>query len=193
MQKHQLKQVIEALLFVAEQPLTESQLAEQVESQQITKKQIRDVLDELQRDYQERGVQLRKVASGYRFQTRAELGDIISNLWQEKPTKYSQALLETLALIAYRQPITRGDIEEIRGVSVSSQIMKTLQERGWIKVVGQREVPGRPQLYATTPEFLDYFSLQDLAELPDIPEPPSQVKDAGQSTQITAATATETE
>ncbi|HET8817213.1 MAG TPA: SMC-Scp complex subunit ScpB [Pseudidiomarina sp.] len=193
MQKHQLKQVIEALLFVAEQPLTESQLAEQVESQQITKKQIRDVLDELQRDYQERGVQLRKVASGYRFQTRAELGDIISNLWQEKPTKYSQALLETLALIAYRQPITRGDIEEIRGVSVSSQIMKTLQERGWIKVVGQREVPGRPQLYATTPEFLDYFSLQDLAELPDIPEPPSQVKDAGQSAQITAATATETE
>ncbi|PTB85539.1 SMC-Scp complex subunit ScpB [Pseudidiomarina aestuarii] len=193
MQKHQLKQVIEALLFVAEQPLNESQLAEQVESQQITKKQIRDVLDELQRDYQERGVQLRKVASGYRFQTRAELGDIISNLWQEKPTKYSQALLETLALIAYRQPITRGDIEEIRGVSVSSQIMKTLQERGWIKVVGQREVPGRPQLYATTPEFLDYFSLQDLAELPDIPEPPSQVKDAGQSTQITAATATETE
>lgn len=193
MQKHQLKQVIEAILFVAEQPLNESQLAEQVESQQITKKQIRDVLDELQRDYQERGVQLRKVASGYRFQTRAELGDIISNLWQEKPTKYSQALLETLALIAYRQPITRGDIEEIRGVSVSSQIMKTLQERGWIKVVGQREVPGRPQLYATTPEFLDYFSLQDLAELPDIPEPPSQVKDAGQSTQITAATATETE
>lgn len=132
-------------------------------------------------DYQERGVQLRKVASGYRFQTRAELGDIISNLWQEKPTKYSQALLETLALIAYRQPITRGDIEEIRGVSVSSQIMKTLQERGWIKVVGQREVPGRPQLYATTPEFLDYFSLQDLAELPDIPEPPSQVKDAGKA------------
>lgn len=193
MQNQQLKQVVEAMLFVAEEPLTEAQLFEHVESQQVTKKQLREVLTELQQDYQERGVQLRQVASGYRFQTRAELGDIISRLWQEKPTKYSQALLETLALIAYRQPITRGDIEEIRGVSVSSQIMKTLQERGWVKVVGQREVPGRPQLYATTPEFLDYFSLQDLAELPDIPDPPSPIKDAGQSAQITAATATETE
>ncbi|CAI8154949.1 MAG: Segregation and condensation protein B [Pseudidiomarina mangrovi] len=173
MQQQQLKQALEALLFVAEQPLTEAQLlqhfSDSLGADVVSRKQLQQTLAELQSDYAERGVQLCKVASGYRFQTRAELGGIISQLWQEKPPRYSQALLETLALVAYRQPITRGDIEAIRGVSVSSQIIKTLQERGWIKVVGHREVPGRPQLYATTNEFLDYFGLQDLSQLPDIP------------------------
>ncbi len=180
MQNQQLKQLIEALLFVAEAPLSVAQLCDYLleHGRDASRKQVREVLDELQQDYQERGVQLQLVASGYRFQTRAELGGIIAGLWQEKPPRYSQALLETLALIAYRQPITRGDIEEIRGVSVSTQIMKTLQERGWVKVVGHREVPGRPQLYATTNEFLDYFNLTDLAELPAIPEPPTKATNA---------------
>lgn len=180
----QLKQAIEALLFVAEAPLTEQQLVDHFAAENVTRKQVKEVLNELQADYQERGVQLIHVASGYRFQTRSELGGIIGRLWQEKPVRYSQALLETLALIAYRQPITRGDIEEIRGVSVSSTIMKTLQERGWIKVVGHREVPGRPLLYATTSEFLDYFSLRDLSELPAIPEPATTADQPGQIAQI---------
>lgn len=180
MQTQQLKQLIEALLFVAEAPLTVAQLTDYLteHGRDATRKQVKSIVDELQQDYQERGIQLQQVASGYRFQTRAELGGIIAGLWQEKPPRYSQALLETLALIAYRQPITRGDIEEIRGVSVSTQIMKTLQERGWVKVVGHREVPGRPQLYATTNEFLDYFNLTDLGELPAIPEPPTKATHA---------------
>ncbi|RUO60552.1 SMC-Scp complex subunit ScpB [Pseudidiomarina insulisalsae] len=194
MQKHQIKQLIEALLFVTESPLSVAQLADYLSEHGMdaSRNQIREVLQELQFDYQERGIQLHQVASGYRFQTRAELGGIIAGLWQEKPPKYSQALLETLALIAYRQPITRGDIEEVRGVSVSSQIMKTLQERGWVKVVGHREVPGRPQLYATTNEFLDYFNLQDLSELPAIPEPPQKASNTGPVAQEkTAETAPE--
>ncbi|WP_081909780.1 SMC-Scp complex subunit ScpB [Pseudidiomarina atlantica] len=194
MQNRQLKQILEALLFVAETPMSIAQLSDYLQQQgmDVTRKQVRELLAELQTDYAERGVQLQAVASGYRFQTRAELGGIIAGLWQEKPPRYSQALLETLALIAYRQPITRGDIEEIRGVSVSSQIMKTLQERGWVKVVGHREVPGRPQLYATTNEFLDYFNLQDLSELPAIPEPPVKASHTGPVTQVTTAeTATE--
>ncbi|MDT7524525.1 MULTISPECIES: SMC-Scp complex subunit ScpB [Idiomarinaceae] len=193
MQLRQLKQALEALLFVTEQPLSEQQLLAYFAPEQVSKKQLLAVLDELRQDYAERGVQLQQVASGYRFQTRTELGGIISRLWQEKPPRYSQALLETLALIAYRQPITRGDIEEIRGVSVSSQIMKTLQERGWVKVVGHREVPGRPQLYATTSEFLDYFSLQDLSELPAIPDAPAPLRNSAQAAQIPAETATDIE
>ncbi|MEX1220815.1 MAG: SMC-Scp complex subunit ScpB [Idiomarina sp.] len=190
MHDQQLKQLIEAALFAADAPLSVDQLKELLVAQQISKAKIQTTLTELQQDYQNRGVQLQQVASGYRFQTRTELGSILAGLWQEKPPKYSQALLETLALIAYRQPITRGDIEEIRGVSVSSQIMKSLQERGWVKVVGQREVPGRPQLYATTAEFLDYFNVKDLAELPPIPASENaQPATATEST--TAETATD--
>ncbi|MGQ4275517.1 SMC-Scp complex subunit ScpB [Pseudidiomarina sp. E22-M8] len=194
MQNQQIKQLIEAVLFVAEAPMSVAQLTDYLLAHGVdaTRKTVREVLVELEHDYQERGVQLQEIASGYRFQTRAELGGIIANLWQEKPPRYSQALLETLALIAYRQPITRGDIEEIRGVSVSSQIMKTLQERGWVKVIGHREVPGRPQLYATTNEFLDYFNLKDLSELPAIPEPPTRTANTGPVAQeTTAETATE--
>ncbi|EKE84304.1 SMC-Scp complex subunit ScpB [Idiomarina xiamenensis] len=170
----QLLQVIEAALFVAEQPMTAVQLQEQLlAAYSVSNARIKKALAELQQHYQNRGVELVQVASGYRFQSKPEFAALLANLWQEKPPRYSQALLETLALIAYRQPITRGEIEDVRGVSVSSQIMKTLQERGWIKVVGHREVPGRPQLYATTKTFLDDFNIKDLSELPAIAEPAS--------------------
>tara|TARA_B100002019_G_C21267807_1_gene600357 strand:+ start:2647 stop:3216 length:570 start_codon:yes stop_codon:yes gene_type:complete len=169
MNQLQLKQLIEAALFAHPQPLSAEQLHQLLLSEgEASLTVVRGLLKELQTDYQERGIELVKVASGYRFQTRAELGQRLASLWQEKPQKYSQALLETLALIVYRQPITRGEIEQIRGVSVSSNIIKTLQERNWIKVVGHKEVPGRPQLYASTKEFLDDFNLSDLSELPDI-------------------------
>lgn len=165
----QLKQLIEAALFAHPQPLSAEQLHQLLLSEgEASLATVKALLKDLQADYQERGIELVKVASGYRFQTRAELGQRLASLWQEKPQKYSQALLETLALIVYRQPITRGEIEQIRGVSVSSNIIKTLQERNWIKVVGHKEVPGRPQLYASTKEFLDDFNLSDLSELPDI-------------------------
>ena len=119
-----------------------------------------------------RGVELKRVSSGYRMQVKQSLSEYIAKLWEEKPQKYTKATLETLALIAYRQPITRGEIEEIRGVSVGTQLIRGILERGWIKIVGQRDVPGRPSLYATTKEFLDYFDLQHLRELPDLPDLP---------------------
>jgi len=200
MQEKQLKQTLEAAIFAADAPLSVAQLVTLLTPYQVSKARITAALQSIEQDYAQRGVQLQKVASGYRFQTRTELGEVLSGLWQEKPPKYSQALLETLALIAYRQPITRGDIEEVRGVSVSSQIMKTLQERGWIKVVGQREVPGRPQLYATTAEFLDYFNVSDLSELPQIPSaavaettmaPTSPVDTPNADAETTAEIATE--
>ncbi|WP_404403066.1 SMC-Scp complex subunit ScpB [Idiomarina seosinensis] len=173
MNSSQLKQLIEAALFAYQQPLSAEQIKERLLTEQdVSLNAIKKALTELSSDYRERGVVLAKVASGYRFQTREELGRMLANLWQEKPPRYSQALLETLALIVYRQPITRGEIEKVRGVSVSSQIMKTLQERGWIKVIGVKEVPGRPQLYGTTAEFLDDFNLSDLQQLPAI-EPSS--------------------
>ena len=117
-------------------------------------------------------MELKRVSSGYRMQVKQSLSEYIAKLWEEKPQKYTKATLETLALIAYRQPITRGEIEEIRGVSVGTQLIRGILERGWIKIVGQRDVPGRPSLYATTKEFLDYFGLQHLRELPDLPDLP---------------------
>lgn len=167
----QLKQLVEAALFAAEEPLGVEQLRQGVLAQfQLNRPRIRQVLDELQEDYQQRGIELVEVASGFRFQTRAELGDALRELWPDRTPKYSAAVLETLALIAWQQPVTRGDIEAVRGVSVSTQIMRTLQERGWVKVVGHKEVPGRPALYATTRAFLDYFSLQSVADLPAFQE-----------------------
>ncbi|THB73339.1 MAG: SMC-Scp complex subunit ScpB [Gammaproteobacteria bacterium] len=135
-----------------------------------TKSELRDALELLKQDYVGRGFELTEVASGYRIQVKREMQPWVSRLWEEKPAKYSRAFLETLAIIAYRQPITRGEIEEIRGVSISSQIMKTLIERNWIRVVGRRDVPGHPSLYGTTKEFLNYFNMQSLDELPSLME-----------------------
>ncbi len=167
--KQQLKQLVEAAIFVADQPLDLDALRSTVLADwQVSTKQLQDCLDELALDYLPRGIQLQKVASGYRFQSNPDLSPFLAKLWQEQLPRYSRAMLETLALIAYRQPITRGEIEGVRGVSVSSHIIKTLTEREWIKVVGHKEVPGRPALYATTKAFLDYFSLSSLTELPSV-------------------------
>jgi segregation and condensation protein B len=138
---------------------------------------VRDVLQEIGRDCEGRGFELKQVASGYRFQVRSSYGEWVSRLWKEKPPRYSRALLETLALIAYKQPITRGDVEEIRGVAVSTNIMRTLLEREWVRIVGHRDVPGQPALYATTKSFLDYFNLRNLDELPSL----SEIKDLTQA------------
>ncbi len=167
--KAQLKQLVEAAIFVAEAPISKVQLQETVlDGLNVSQKALNDVLEELRLDYQPRGIQLVEVASGYRFQSMDSLSPWLSKMWQEQAPRYSRAMLETLALIAYRQPITRGEIEDVRGVAVSSHIMKTLTERGWIKVVGHKEVPGRPGLYATTRAFLDYFSLTSISQLPSI-------------------------
>lgn len=133
----------------------------------LSKKEIQVLLEELQRDYQNSGIELKSLASGFAFQTKAEYASWVARLWQEKPPKYSRALLETLIIIAYRQPVTRPEIEEIRGVAVNSSIIKTLLEREWIRTVGYKEVPGKPVLFATTPYFLDYFNLKTLADLPE--------------------------
>jgi segregation and condensation protein B len=163
----QLKQLIEASLFVLAKPLSVKAIKETVLADfSVSRTRIEETLDELQQDYQERGVQLVKVASGYRFQTQEILSPYLQPLWQDKAPKYSRATLETLAVIAYRQPVTRGDIEYIRGVAISSQIIKSLVDRQWIKVVGHKEVPGKPALYATTSAFLDYFNVTKLADLP---------------------------
>ncbi|XOV78584.1 MAG: SMC-Scp complex subunit ScpB [Aestuariibacter sp.] len=167
--REQLKHIIEAVLFVSDKPLSIDVLRDTILAEfELTKRQVQLLLSEVQKDYATRGVQLTETASGFRFQSDASLNPWISRLWQEQAPKYSRALLETLSLIAYRQPITRGEIEQVRGVSVSSHIIKTLTEREWVKVVGHKEVPGRPALYATTPRFLDYFGLKSLAELPSV-------------------------
>lgn len=165
----QLKQLIEASLFVLGKPLSAKMLKDTVLVDfNVSRDKIKAALDELQQDYQDRGVQLVKVAGGYRFQTLEVLSPFLQPLWQEKAPKYSRATLETLAVIAYRQPVTRGDIEQVRGVAISSHIIKSLSDRHWIKVVGHKEVPGRPALYATTLEFLAYFGLDTLADLPPL-------------------------
>ncbi len=171
METDQLKKVIEAILLAAGRPLSLDQLLSMFEEQERPERQqVREAVAALQEDYADRGIDLVEVGSGYRIQVRASMQPWVSRLWEEKPARYSRALLETLALIAYRQPITRGEIEEVRGVSVSSNIIKTLQEREWIHVVGHREVPGRPAMYGTTRHFLDYFSLKSLDELPSLAE-----------------------
>ncbi|MFT5313965.1 MAG: segregation and condensation protein B [Paraglaciecola sp.] len=163
----QLKQLLEAAIFVADQAMSKEQLQGTVlDGLEVSGKMLNEVLEDIRLDYQARGIQLLEVASGFRFQSMDSLSPWLSKLWQEQAPRYSRALLEILSLIAYRQPITRGEIEDVRGVSVSSHIMKTLSERGWIKVVGHKEVPGRPSLYATTREFLNYFSLKNLSDLP---------------------------
>jgi len=167
----ELKHVIEATLLAAGRPVSTEQLIELFDERaRPSREDVRRAIALLETDYEERGIEILEVASGWRIQVRPRCIDVVSRLWQERPSRYSRALLETLALIAYRQPVTRSEIEEIRGVSVSSTIMRTLQERNWIRVVGHREVPGRPELLGTTREFLDYFGLRSLDELPTLAE-----------------------
>ena len=169
-----IRNVIEAALFAADQALTLDRLFKLFVPGELAEEggraQVRDALKELAQAAEGRGFELKKVASGYRMQVRQNYSPWVSRLWEEKPPRYTRALLETMALIAYKQPATRGDIEEVRGVAVSSNIMRTLLERGWIREVGQRDVPGRPSMYATTKEFLDYFNLSSLDQLPSLPE-----------------------
>ncbi|MEM1152610.1 MAG: SMC-Scp complex subunit ScpB [Pseudomonadota bacterium] len=162
-----LVQIIEGALLAAGKPLTVAQIGQLFEdNERPDNATLRSALKEVAERCDERGFELQEVASGFRYQVRQSLSPWVARLWQERPQRYSRALLETLALIAYRQPITRGEIEEIRGVAVSSNIIKTLHEREWIRVVGHRDVPGRPAMYATTRQFLDYFNLKTLDQLP---------------------------
>lgn len=165
------KQIIEAALLAAGRPLLIDQMLELFEEpERPERKALRELLAEIDSDYEGRGIELQEVGSGFRIQVRAEYAPWVSRLWAERPSRYSRALMETLALIAYRQPITRGEIEDVRGVAVSTNIIKSLTEREWIRVVGHRDVPGKPALYATTRSFLDYFSLKSLNELPTLSE-----------------------
>ncbi|MBD8898422.1 SMC-Scp complex subunit ScpB [Rhodanobacter sp. DHG33] len=171
MQIEQLKPIVEAALLAASQPMTVAQLGDLFsETDEVGHEQIARALEALAADCEGRGVELKEVASGFRYQVRQDVHPWISRMWTEKPSRYSRALLETLALIAYRQPITRPEIEQIRGVVVSSNIVKTLEEREWIRVVGYRDVPGRPALFGTTRAFLDYFNLKSLDQLPPLSE-----------------------
>ena len=165
-----LKQIIEGAILAAEAPLSIDQLMRLFEGDEPERVDVRDALQEIEQECEGRGFELKQVASGYRFQVRSSYGEWVSRLWKEKPPRYSRALLETLALIAYKQPITRGDVEEIRGVAVSTNIIRTLLEREWVRIVGHRDVPGHPALYATTKNFLDYFNLRNLDELPSLAE-----------------------
>lgn len=166
-----LRRIVEGALLAAAEPLSEDRLLSLIdEGERPEKAELKAVLEQIAESCGERGFELKQVASGWRFQVPEDLAPWVNRLWEEKPQKYSRATLETLAIIAYRQPITRGDIEEIRGVAVSSNIVRSLSERGWIRVVGQRDVPGKPSLYATTREFLDYFNLRTLDDLPTLAE-----------------------
>jgi segregation and condensation protein B len=171
MNEHYLRNVIEAALLAAGRPVQPAELIQLFdESVRPTDEQIRAAIDALAADYAERGIELKETASGVRVQVRREVAGEVSRLWPERPARYSRALLETLALIAYRQPITRGEIEGVRGVAVNPNIVKTLLERNWVRVVSHRDVPGRPELLGTTREFLDYFGLRSLDELPPLSE-----------------------
>ncbi|MDO8845847.1 MAG: SMC-Scp complex subunit ScpB [Methylicorpusculum sp.] len=167
----ELKRIIEALLFASNKAMSVKQLQQVFpELEQPEPADIEAAVELLVDDYAHRAIELKKVASGYRFQVKADVSPWVGRLFEEKPPKYSRALLETLAIIAYRQPVTRGDIEDIRGVSVSSNIIKTLLEREWVRVVAHKEIPGRPALFGTTKQFLDYFNLAALSELPTLQE-----------------------
>lgn len=185
MDAKQLKNILEAGLLVAGRALSVAQLEalfEHPDGYKPERKAIKAALEELKQEYEGRGIELVEVASGYRLQSHASVSDWVGNLFQEKTPRYSRALLETLVLIAYRQPITRAEIEDVRGVAVSSNIIKTLQERKWVKVLGHKEVPGRPALLGTTKDFLDYFNLAKLDELPDL----ADIKDLDQFDELLA-------
>jgi segregation and condensation protein B len=165
-----LKQIIEGAILAAETPLSVDHLMQLFEGDIPERADVREALKEIEESCEGRGFELKKVASGYRFQVRSDYGEWVSRLWKERPPKYTRAFLETLALIAYKQPLTRGDIEEIRGVAVSTNIIRAMLEREWVRVVGHRDVPGHPALLATTKTFLDYFNLSSLDELPTLAE-----------------------
>ncbi|MFN7085307.1 MAG: SMC-Scp complex subunit ScpB [Burkholderiales bacterium] len=165
----QVKTVLEAALLASQEPLSLAELKRLFE-EELGNETLRKVLEELRQDWQGKGVELVNVASGWRFHTRPEYQKFLERLNPQKPPRYSRAVLETLAIIAYKQPVTRGDIEDIRGVTVSGNILKSLEARGWIDVVGHREVPGRPELFATTKTFLDDLNLRSLEELPPLEE-----------------------
>ena len=171
MSEQSLSNVLEGVLLAAGRPVSVDQMLELFEeTQRPSAEEVNAALAELAERCADRACELREVASGWRLQVRPQYADVVSRLWQERPSRYSRALLETLALIAYRQPITRGEIEDIRGVTVSTTIMRTLLERNWVRVVGHREVPGHPELLGTTREFLDYFGLKSLDDLPTLAE-----------------------
>ena len=170
--KNKLNEILEALLLSASRPINIDEMVKVFDDPKPSRDDIRSVLNQLDEDCIERGIELKQVASGFRLQVKQNLSAYVAKLWEERPQKFSKATLETLSLIAYKQPITRGEIEEIRGVTVGTQLMRGLMERGWVKIIGQRDVPGRPSLYATTKEFLDYFGLQHLRELPELPSLP---------------------
>ena len=170
--QRKLSEILEALLLSASRPISIDDIVKVFEDPKPSKDEIRKALNQIDQDCLTRGIELKKIASGYRLQVKQSLSQYIAKLWEEKPQKFSKATLETLSLIAYKQPITRGEIEEIRGVAVGTQLIRGLMERGWVKIVGQRDVPGRPSLYSTTKEFLDYFGLQHLRELPELPSLP---------------------
>jgi segregation and condensation protein B len=168
---NKLSMIIEALLFSSSRPLSEKDIISAFEGSNPPElSEVRDALKNIESKYSENSIELVKVASGYRLRIKQEYSSWVSKLWEAKPQKYSRALLETLALIAYKQPITRGEIEDVRGVSVSSQIIRTLLDRSWIKVVGHRDVPGRPALFSTTKDFLDDLNLSKLSDLPELPK-----------------------
>lgn len=168
---NKVKMIVEGLLLAAGRPLSLENISQVfAEDERPDKTELQQVMDSIALSCGDRGFELKEIASGFRFQVKQELSEWVSKLWEERPPKYTRALLETLALVAYRQPITRGDIEEIRGVGVSSNIIRTLLDREWIRVVGHRDVPGRPAMFATTKQFLDYFNLKSLQELPPLAE-----------------------
>jgi segregation and condensation protein B len=171
MDNNQLKYIVEAALLAAGRPLSIDELQRLFgESDPPARQDLRAAVMELQADYAERGISVKEVASGFRMQVDPSMSQWLEKLWEERPPRYSRALMETLAIIAYRQPVTRGDVEDIRGVSVTTNIIRTLLERNWIREVGHRDVPGRPAMFGTTKEFLDYFDLKKLDELPTLEE-----------------------
>lgn len=170
MEIKQIKNIIEAALLAAGEPVTIKRLLNLFSEQELTHNDIAKAVEQLTLDFKDRGIELIEVANGFRLQTKTTLQPWISKLWEEKPKKYSRALLETIALIAYRQPVTRGEIEDVRGVAVSSYIIRTLMDREWIRVLGYRDVPGKPAMFGTTKEFLDYFNMKSLQDLPTLAE-----------------------
>ncbi len=171
MESEKLKNLIEAILLASDEPLSVNKIHKLLNSKtKVSKSNILSSIDDLKQDYENKKIEIIQVASGLRIQAKEEVRDYLKLMFSERTPRYSRALLETLSIIAYRQPVTRGDIEAIRGVSVSPSIMRTLNDRNWVRIIGYRDVPGKPAMFSTTPEFLDYFGLEKLEELPELPD-----------------------